>query len=107
MMPATSTIAVVGGGLVGATTAMALAHRGYQVTLIDRRAPQIQRGVFGMDIRNVALSPASQALLAQVGVWGATPAAPYRHMHVWEQWGSSELVFDARRCKLSAIGVAG
>lgn len=104
MMPATSTIAVVGGGLVGATAAMALAHRGYKVTLIDRRAPQIQHGALGMDIRNVALSPASQALLVQAGVWGATPAAPYRHMRVWEQWGSSELVFDAADVNCQQLG---
>ncbi|MCR9261756.1 MAG: FAD-dependent oxidoreductase [Pseudomonadaceae bacterium] len=94
-MAKTSTIAIVGGGLVGVTAALALARRDYQVTLIDRQAPQIQRGALGMDIRNVALSPASQALLDSVGVWGATPAAPYQHMQVWEQWGNSELSFHA------------
>ena len=103
-MATTSTIAVVGGGLVGVTAALALARRDYAVTLIDRKAPQVQRGALGMDIRNVALSPASQALLASVGIWGATPAAPYRHMQVWEQWGNSELSFHAADVGCQQLG---
>ncbi|XOV83714.1 MAG: FAD-dependent oxidoreductase [bacterium] len=103
-MTATSTIAVVGGGLVGITTAMALASRGYQVTLVDRHAPQVQRGRLGMDIRNVALSPASQTLLDSVGIWGVTPAAPYAHMQVWEQWGRGELTFHAADVGCQQLG---
>lgn len=103
-MRTTSTIAVVGGGLVGATTALALARRGYEVTLIDRQAPQVQHGALGMDIRNVALSPASQTLLESVGIWGATPAAPYQHMQVWEQWGNSELSFHAADVGCQQLG---
>jgi 2-polyprenyl-6-methoxyphenol hydroxylase-like FAD-dependent oxidoreductase len=38
-----STVAVVGGGLVGSVAAIGLARLGFEVTLIEREAPQVQR----------------------------------------------------------------
>ena len=56
-------VTVVGAGLVGSTAALGLARAGFDVRLIERSAPQPNRGALGVDIRNVALSPASAALL--------------------------------------------
>ena len=57
----TSSILVVGAGPVGAAAALSLAERGYQVILVDRAPPQPGTAAFGMDVRNVALSPRSAA----------------------------------------------
>ena len=75
-MVARSKVVVVGGGLVGATAALGLARDGFSVTLIDRREPQVSKGKLGIDIRNVALSPASQILLDQLGIWSQVDTAP-------------------------------
>ncbi|MCZ6658927.1 MAG: FAD-dependent monooxygenase, partial [Gammaproteobacteria bacterium] len=73
-------VAVVGGGLVGASAALGVAATGRSVLLIDRQQPTIDRGKLGIDIRNVAISPASQSLLATLGVWGELAVAAYRRM---------------------------
>lgn len=88
-------VIVVGGGLVGATAALAIADRGARVALLDVRHPELSHGEFGMDIRNIACSPASQALLANVGVWADLAPAPYVRMQVWEERGTAALEFGA------------
>lgn len=89
---------------MGATTALLLQGQGFTVTLIDRQRPKLNKGALGMDIRNVALSPASRTLLEQAELWGQVPAAPYHHMCVWEQWGTGEVHFDAADAGVSALG---
>ena len=55
-------VVVVGAGLVGAAAALALAKH-HQVTLIEPLEPAVQKGALGVDLRNVAISPASRNLL--------------------------------------------
>ena len=97
-------LAVVGAGPVGATAALLLAKQGYKVTLIDRQAPQPGPVGLGMDIRNVALSPASAELLQSVGVWPEAFAAAYDSMKIWEQWGVNDLLFDAAEVDRPSLG---
>jgi ubiquinone biosynthesis UbiH/UbiF/VisC/COQ6 family hydroxylase len=97
-------VAVVGGGLVGITTALALGQQGYRVTLLDRQRPRAVQGALGLDIRNVALSPSSQSLLDEVGIWGGLAAAPYHRMCIWEQWGNSQVEFDAADAGRTELG---
>ena len=96
-------VAVAGGGLVGATTALSLASRGFAVTLIDREVPKPGPAAFGMDIRNVALSPRSRALLQQIHC-DPTHAAAYKKMCVWEERGTASLEFDAASVDRSELG---
>ncbi|MEM7001929.1 MAG: FAD-dependent oxidoreductase [Pseudomonadota bacterium] len=91
----TEHVVVVGAGLVGAASALGLARRGWQVTLLERQAPAVQRGALGLDIRNVALNPQSRGLLEALDVWPQAEVAPYHAMQVWEQWGQSRLNFSA------------
>ena len=74
---------VAGGGPVGAAAALSLADRGYAVTLVDHNRPQPGPSAFGMDIRNVALSPRSAELLKQIDGW-PKQAAAYEKMCVWK-----------------------
>ncbi len=97
-------LAVVGAGPVGATAALLLAKQGYKVTLIDRQAPQPGPVGLGMDIRNVALSPASAELLQSVGVWPEEFAAAYDTMKIWEQWGVNDLLFEAADVDRPTLG---
>jgi len=100
---ATSSVLVVGAGPVGAAAALSLAERGYQVTLIDRSPPQAGISAFDMDVRNVALSPRSAALIQDIGAW-PEQAAAYHRMRVWEERGSSALDFDAASVNRNELG---
>ena len=65
-----SQILITGGGLNGATLALALAQCGHAVTLIDA-LPRATREETGFDGRSYALALASTKLLAQIGIWDA------------------------------------
>lgn len=88
---------VVGGGVVGAATALMLGRAGLQAVLVDVRMPvPWQRDV--RDLRVYAFAPDNAALLRDLGVWLAIAAAraqPYRGMRVWDAAGGAPLAFDA------------
>lgn len=60
-------IVVVGAGLVGAATALALARQGLRVALVERATPPAPTEIW--DPRIYALTPANQRWLAGLGVW--------------------------------------
>ena len=92
-------VLVVGGGLVGATAALAIADAfadlGRRVGLLDVQRPALSQAAFGMDIRNIACSPASRDLLDSVGIWKELETAAYSRMEVWEERGTAALDFSA------------
>ena len=100
---ATSSILVAGAGPVGAVAALSLSERGYQVTLIDRSPPKAGISAFDTDVRNVALSPRSAALIQNLDAW-PEQAAPYHRMRVWEERGSSALNFEAASVNRDELG---
>lgn len=61
-------IAIVGGGLNGPTLALALAHAGLRVTVIDAQKSQT-RAADGFDGRSYALALTSVRLLEGIGLW--------------------------------------
>jgi ubiquinone biosynthesis UbiH/UbiF/VisC/COQ6 family hydroxylase len=97
-------VVVVGGGLIGALAALGVAHAGRRVTVLERREPERQRGRLGVDIRNVAVSPASRELLEAVGVWASLEPAAYQHMEVWEERGTRGMHFDAAEVGRAELG---
>ena len=95
-------VAVVGGGLVGAAAALAAARAGRSVALLDLHRPVTRTGKFGFDIRTVALSPVSLALLGDLGVeMGGTS---YDRIVVWEEQGTARLHFDAADAYRDSLG---
>ncbi len=68
MAKATHDLLVVGGGMVGATFAVAAAHAGLAVALIDREAPAALEAA-PFDGRASAIAYSSYRLLATIGVW--------------------------------------
>lgn len=72
-MPVKHDVAVVGGGLVGASLALALHAAGLDVALIQPRVPPAgARGAW--DSRIYAISPGNAAFLDTLGVWGRLDA---------------------------------
>jgi 2-octaprenylphenol hydroxylase len=91
-------LVVAGGGMVGAALACALAGKGMQVAVIERRAPQREWPAGEVANRVSALSRASQHVLEHLGVWPrirALGANPYRAMQVWDAGGSGSIRFDS------------
>jgi len=58
---------VVGAGLAGATLAVGLAECGLSVVTVDARSRTAEAP--GRDVRGLALAPATQHLLARLGLW--------------------------------------
>jgi 2-octaprenyl-3-methyl-6-methoxy-1,4-benzoquinol hydroxylase/2-octaprenylphenol hydroxylase len=91
-------VAVVGGGMVGAATALALARSGFSVALIDAREPAAWAAADEVDLRVVGLAPSSVRLLDQLGVWSRireARASAYECMHVWDAENGAAIHFDA------------
>jgi 2-octaprenyl-3-methyl-6-methoxy-1,4-benzoquinol hydroxylase len=88
---------VVGGGVVGAACALALAKLGLDVVLVEAREPS-RWNAAQRDLRVYAFAPDNAALLDALGTWGSVRdarAEPYRRMRVWDAAGGGELAIDA------------
>ena len=91
-------IAVVGGGMVGASFALGAARAGLRVALLERAEPPLEWAEDSHDLRVSALTRASQRVLENLGVWARMRelgVTPYEHMRVWERRGIGEIAFDA------------
>ncbi len=91
-------VAVVGGGMVGAAAALALARAGFATALVEARAPAPWLPADEVDLRVVGLAPSSVGLLDELGVWTSireSRAGPYAHMHVWDAATGAAIHFDA------------
>lgn len=88
---------VVGGGVVGAACALALARHDLRVELVEASAPRAWSRETP-DLRVFALAADNVALLDSLGVWASIRTArahPYRRMRVWDAAGGDELDFNA------------
>ena len=109
-MTRSADIVVVGAGVVGACAALALARLGAEVIVLERRAPGATAptaGVLGEDLRTLALSPASMALLGEWDVdaaaWSAAGCG-YTAMEVWDAEGTGNLRFTAEEIGVAELG---
>ncbi len=99
--------AVVGGGMVGAAAALALARAGLNVAMLEARPPSAWSADSEVDLRVVGLAPSSLALLDELGVWTSirgARAGRYRHMHVWDDGSGASIDFDAVSEGRDALG---
>lgn len=80
-------VVIVGGGMVGATIACALAGSELSVAVLELGRPAAFAPDQPHDLRVSALSLASENILRHVGAWEGIEArrlCPYRRMRVWE-----------------------
>ncbi|WP_019025917.1 FAD-dependent oxidoreductase [Colwellia piezophila] len=78
---------VIGGGMVGAASALTLAQLGLQVALVEQYQAKNYSAEQEIDLRVSAISLASQNLLNQVAAWQQIKAwrvCPYKRLGVWE-----------------------
>lgn len=100
-------VIVVGGGMVGAAAACALARGGINVALLDRHNPERQWPKEPIDNRVSALTKASQNILEMLGAWSGMVrrgVCAYRDMRVWDARGDGELHFDCADTAFDELG---
>lgn len=98
-------VIVVGGGCVGLTAAIGLAQQGIKVTLLDGG-----KGTEVLDApeaRVSAISPASEAVFKNLGVWALLDESritPYQDMTVWEKESFGKIEFNAKSVSQPRLG---
>jgi 2-octaprenyl-3-methyl-6-methoxy-1,4-benzoquinol hydroxylase len=78
---------VVGGGMVGAASALTLAELGLRVAVVEKKQPKGFSAEQSLDLRVSAISVASERLLTQLGAWEQIQqwrSCPYKRLAVWE-----------------------
>lgn len=97
-------LAIVGGGLVGASLAVALHGSGLRVALIEAAAPPLAEAAW--DERCIGLNEATRRIFDSLGVWGAMcgDAEAIAATHVSEQGRFGVARFHASEAGLDALG---
>ncbi|RYD14994.1 MAG: 2-octaprenyl-6-methoxyphenyl hydroxylase [Lysobacteraceae bacterium] len=97
-------VLIVGGGLVGASLAIALDGAGLRVALAEAAPPRVDLQP-SYDERNLVLASASVNALEALGVLGpGTPATPLHRIHVSRRGDFGAVRLDARELGLPAFG---
>ena len=98
-------VVIAGGGLVGASLAIALAPSGLTVRVVDPVTADAPAQP-SYDDRSTALAPTSRRILEALGLWSviAPEIGPIRRIHVSDQGGFGMTRMDAAREGLDALG---
>jgi 2-octaprenyl-6-methoxyphenol hydroxylase len=98
-------VAIVGGGMVGASLAVALGPLGMRIALIEA-VPHDAATQPSFDERTTALSNGSRRILETLGVWQEVDplATPIRKIHVSEKGRFGFARIDAAEQGLNAMG---
>ena len=102
-MHAQHDIVIVGGGLVGASLAIALENRGLDVAMLEAAPPGALPPVF--DERNLSLAEASCHALQALRIWPLLhTASPIRRIHATRSGDFGRVVLDAAETGREAFG---
>ncbi len=98
-------IAIVGGGLAGASLAIALAPLGYDITVIEAVAYQAAEQP-SYDDRTLAMSHSSCRILSGIGLWKdlEADATAIRKIFITELARPGQVVLDAAELDLAEFG---
>jgi len=98
-------LVIVGGGMVGASLAVALAPLPLRIALVEACAPD-STSQPSYDDRCTAISHGSQVILDTIGVWAgmAPDASPIFSIHVSDQGRPGIARIDAREQGVPALG---
>ncbi|MDC0611593.1 2-octaprenyl-3-methyl-6-methoxy-1,4-benzoquinol hydroxylase [Vibrio sp.] len=80
-------IVIVGGGMVGAATALGFAQQGLDVAIVENKIPLPYEPEQKVDLRISAISMATVNLLQDLGIWSTLESmrlCPYRRLETWE-----------------------
>lgn len=102
-------IAIIGGGMVGASLALSLSRTALKVLVIDQQSlkpnPIDDRQPYSSRVS--ALTEASVQLFSRLGVWELMQfqrVCSYRYMQVWDGEGTGEIAFDADSVGYPCLG---
>ena len=101
-----SEVIIIGGGIVGVTTACALALEGVSVALVEARAPLSARPKTRAP-RLFAITRASEQIFRSLGIWEAIAAqdvCAFTDMEVWDADGSGVMHFDCAELAEPCLG---
>lgn len=101
-------IIIAGGGMTGATLALAISHLSQgslPVTLVEASAPG-ERDHPGFDGRAIALAAGTCQQLAAINIWPSLQdcATPITHVHVSDRGHAGFVSLDAQDYQVSALG---
>jgi len=104
-VPADTEVAIIGGGMVGASLALGLAGTGVRVLLVES-TPFDSAAQSSFDERTTALGNASRRIFAGLGVWDAIApnAAAIRAIHVSDAGRFGFARLNAREQGVDALG---
>lgn len=97
-------VMVIGGGIVGLTSAIVMQQRGFSVAILDSE-PEAKNQQ--PNIRVYAINQASRKLFEEAGIWPLiekTEISPYRNMQVDDAKSAASIHFDARSLGVSELG---
>jgi 2-octaprenyl-3-methyl-6-methoxy-1,4-benzoquinol hydroxylase len=83
-------VIILGGGMVGAATALGLGQLGLKVTLVESHPPKAYSPEQALDLRVSAINLASEQLLTRLGAMAQLlnwRHAPYLGLETWEMQG--------------------
>jgi len=98
-------VAIVGGGMVGASLALALAALPLEVVVIEAVEPE-DGAQPSFDARTIALSNGTRRIFAGLGVWDeiAREATAIRRIHVSDRGRFGSALIDAAEQGVAALG---
>lgn len=100
-------VIVIGGGIVGATTACALGRNGLRVALVEQRLPDAGFDPVHYDLRVSAITQASERIFDKLGAWSGMRArrvSAFREMQVWDEAGTGAIHFGAADIDVDHLG---
>ena len=97
-------VVIVGGGLVGASLAAALAPTSHRIALIEAQAFNASGQSY--DERSLALGYGSRQIYSGIGLWGdiSSDATPIKNIHVSEQGRFGVTRLSAQQMRMVALG---
>jgi ubiquinone biosynthesis UbiH/UbiF/VisC/COQ6 family hydroxylase len=102
-------IIVTGAGMVGACAALALAHAGFRIALLEAGSVDHRPGKDKTEYgeRVSAISPASEQILTRLGVWqemDSSRVCRYDQMFIWHENGDASIHFDSVELARDSLG---
>lgn len=105
-----TTLTIVGGGMVGASLALALQdcarQAGWRIRLVEAHPPSAEGWQPSYDARSTALSQGSRQLYERLGVWDklSQRVEPISQIHVSDRGHPGAARIDARSERVPALG---
>lgn len=101
-------IIIVGGGVVGAVAALALANNtSLKIAILESQPVITAWDAKKYGFRVSAMSLASKKILQKLQVWESIcdkRISPYHEMHVWDEMGNGAIHFDCASVNEAALG---